>query len=168
MYGKTKPDFTVEHGEGRPACPLNSSQCVPMGCSCSNKASKPSPFDMQWGLAEELSLQRNFQILVWAETLGSRGRKDYTIEEVSSQYPLEDTTKGAWECQAAECQGLATSYSKKHFRMKSKNTEVAYSFFEEQSPCPVGPKVTVYFTLNFRAFKTGKYLVYIYTLKLRI
>lgn len=136
MYGKTKPDFTAEHGEGSLACLLIPPSVFPWVA-----AGVIKPANLQL-LKCSGPLQKNFQILVWAETLGGRGRKDYTIEEASSQYPLEHTTKGAWECQAVECQELATSYSKKHFRMKSRKTEITYS------SCELGNRVPVQLVLK--------------------
>lgn len=51
-----RQSLTSQQRMGRqPSVSLNSSQCAPMGCSWSNKASKPSVFEMQQALAEELS-----------------------------------------------------------------------------------------------------------------
>lgn len=138
MYSKTKSDFTGENREGSPASPLIRPSVFP--CLAAGVI-KPENLQL---LKCSGSLQRNFQILVRAETLGVKGRKDYTIEEVSSQYPLEKkyTTKWTGECQAVECQGLTTSYSKKHFRMRSRNTEIAYS------SCELGKRVTVQLVLK--------------------
>lgn len=94
----------------QPTMPLNPSQCVPLGCSWSNKDSKPSAFEMQWALTEKLSLQRNFQTLVGAKTLAGKRRKDYTIEEVSSQYLLEKKPHNQGSMGVPSCRVPGVSY----------------------------------------------------------
>lgn len=110
---------------------------------------------MQWALVEELSDSSLSRDIGW--------QREKRPHNWGSLFPVpigkKHTTKRAWEYQAVGCQGLATSYSKKHFRMRSRNTEIETAY----SSCELGNRVPVRLVQKpLGTLPWTSYLLYIY------